>query len=67
MAEETDIETQLAANATGPQSVSVDGTSTTEFSLPDQIAADKYLRANRARRRPGLGVIFRKILPPGAS
>jgi hypothetical protein len=37
-----------------------------EHSLPDQIALDRYMRANRARRRRGAGVTFQKLVPHGA-
>jgi len=66
MADKSDIELQIEANAAGAASVSVDGTQTTEHSLPDQIAVDKYLRATRGRRRPGAGITFQKIVPHGS-
>jgi len=66
MARQTDIETQLEANAQAAAEVTVDGTTTKEHPLTESIAADKYTRANRARRRPGSGVTFQKIVPHGA-
>ncbi len=66
MAEDTDIQTQIEANAQAAKTVKIDGTETTEHSLTEQIAADQYLRATRGRSRRGCGVIFRKILPHGS-
>jgi hypothetical protein len=66
VAEETDIEEEIAEDAAHAASVSVDGTTTTEHSLPDKIAADKYLRANRAMNNAGAGVVFQKIVPHGS-
>jgi hypothetical protein len=36
-----------------------------QHSLPDQIAADKYLAGKRAMASPGLGLKMAKIVPPG--
>ena len=63
---QSDIEQEIEEAAGYAQTVSIDGTQTTEHSLPDKIAADKYVRANRGMRRGGCGVVFRKISPPGA-
>lgn len=59
-----DIET-AASNpkaATSPE-----GMSATAHSLPDLIAADKYLRAKAATREKRSGVRFAKIVPPGTA
>ncbi len=56
----------IAANAAAPRTVTVDGTTATQHSLPDQIAADKYLRAAGALRRRPLG-IRHVTLRPGNS
>lgn len=58
----------IATSAAGPKSAKGDSGEMQEHSLPDQIAADRYLRSTRANRRGrGLGVRFMKIVPPGAS
>ena len=62
----TTTEQQIEDDAGFAAKNSVDGTVTEEHSLPDKIAADKYLRANRGRRLPGCGVVFRKIEPHGS-
>lgn len=66
MPEKTTTEQGIETSAAQAASVDVDGTKTTEHPLPDQIAADKYLRATRGRRRPGAGAIFQKIVPHGS-
>ena len=35
-------------------------------SLPDQIAADRYLEGKKATRKSGLGIPLKKLSPPGA-
>lgn len=67
MPEKTTTETGIETSAAQAASVSVDGTETVEHRLSDQIAADKYLRATRGRRRPGAGITFQKIVPHGAT
>ena len=36
-----------------------------QHSLPDQIAADKYLESKKAVRQKGLGIGLKKLVPPG--
>jgi hypothetical protein len=52
-----------------PQTVSVDGRSVTQHSLPDQIELDRYL-AEKAAMTAGntgrYGLRFCRIKPPGA-
>jgi len=52
-------------NATGPAKASGDSSSMEQHSLPDQIAADKYLESKKAVRRKGLGIGLKKLVPPG--
>mgnify|MGYP000921213360 CR=1 FL=1 len=66
MPDKTTTEAGIESSAAQAASVSVDGTQTVEHRLTEQIAADKYLRATRGRRRPGAGVIFQKIVPHGS-
>jgi hypothetical protein len=51
--------------ATEPRRASGDNGSVERHSLPDQIAADEYARANRALRRNPLGIRHVKLVPPG--
>lgn len=60
------IQDAIKANATGPQSVSVDGNTVTQHPLPAQIEADRYVKSQEAKARKGFGLRFQKIVPPGA-
>lgn len=62
-----DLTDEIAAAAQRPQSTSVDGEALTERSIADQIAADRYLRAQEAARLNHGGLRFSKIVPPGAT
>lgn len=63
---EPNINIEDAAN--DPKSASSpDGMSATGHSLPDLIAADKYLRARAAASDRRNGVRFAKIVPPGSA
>ena len=63
MAEDLDI---IEQNAAGPKQVSADGVTVQQHSLPDQIAADKYLAGKRAvSRNPAKAFTRVKIVPPG--
>jgi hypothetical protein len=50
----------------GLKSVSGDSGSVEQHSIPDQIAADRYLASKKASRAKGLGVRMTKVVPPGA-
>jgi len=64
MAEEIDI----AGKSEAPKRFKGDGNEAEQHSLPDQIAADRYLASKAAtRRKRGLGIILRKIVAPGAT
>ena len=63
----TTLSDQIAADAIKPQSISGDGVSVSNRSLADQIAADKYGRANAAASpAKAIKTMFMKIVPPGA-
>lgn len=62
----TTIEEALEQNAMGPASASGDSGSITQHSLQDQIAAAKYVAGEQAKSSTGLGLTFRKLVPPGA-
>ncbi|XVJ59982.1 MAG: hypothetical protein HEQ23_11505 [Tepidisphaera sp.] len=53
-------------NAAQPAKASVDGQSVEQHPLKDQIEADRYLASKEAARKPGLGIRFAKIVPPGS-
>ena len=56
----------LREAAKQPAKASVDGQSVEQHPLKDQIEADRYLASKAAARKPGLGIKFAKIVPPGS-
>ena len=63
-----DLKDAIKQNAEGPKQASVDGTSTQQHSLADQIAADKYLASKEAvSRDPARAFTRVKIVPPGTA
>jgi hypothetical protein len=61
-----DLDEVIKQNAQGPAKASGDSSSMEQHSLPDQIAADRYLESKKAARRKGLGIGLKKLVPPGA-
>jgi len=61
-----DLEETIRENAAGPASASGDAGSVTQHALRDQIEADKYLEAKKAAKASGRGLLFSKLVPPGA-
>lgn len=61
-----DLEQNIENNAKAPKKVEGDAGSVEQHSLPDQIAADRYLQEKAVvkSRRPGFRIF--KIVPPGA-
>lgn len=51
--------------ALGPKSVSVDGQSVTEHSIPDLIEAAKFAKAQSSNSKAHRGLRFTKLSPPG--
>ena len=65
----TDLKTEIADNAQGPQGASGDGFSVRQHSIRDQIAADKYLAAKDALHHstnPSAGLRMVRLVPPAA-
>ena len=60
-----DLSDTIEENANGPAKASGDAGSMEQHSLPDQIAADRYLESKKAARRKGLGIQLKKLVPPG--
>jgi len=61
-----DLKDTIEQNAQGPRQAGVDGVSVQHHSLPDQIAADKYLAAKKAAATNPVKAFTRvKIVPPG--
>ncbi len=59
------IDNAIQTNAEGPKKASGDSGSVEQHSLPDQIAADKYLESKKASRAKGLGIKLVKVSPGG--
>ncbi|MCC7409969.1 MAG: hypothetical protein IT442_18020 [Phycisphaeraceae bacterium] len=62
-----DLNDTIQQNAQGPRQASADGVNVQQHSLADQIAADKYLAAKRARLSPVKAFTRVKIVPPGTT
>ena len=60
-----DLDNKISENAAGPRKAAGDSGSMEQHSLPDQIAADKYLESKKASRAKGLGIKLAKISPGG--
>ena len=59
------LDDTIRTNAEGPSKASGDSGSMEQHSLPDQIAADRYLESKKAARGKGLGIRLKKLVPPG--
>lgn len=64
---DNDITDAIRENASGPAKASGDQGSFEQHSIPDQIAADRYLAAKAAARKAHRGLRFTRIIPPGAT
>jgi len=62
-----DLEDAIRQNAQGPAKAAGDAGSMEQHKLPDQIAADKYLASKEAAGSKRRGLVFNKLVPPGAS
>ena len=62
-----ELDDAIRTNAEGPRSASGDSGSMQQHSIPDQIAADRYLESKKAARTKGLGIRLAKVVPPGAA
>jgi len=58
-----DISDNLAENAAAPRRAQGDSGSMEQHSLPDQIAADKYLLAKQAMKNRALGIRYVQLRP----
>lgn len=62
-----ELDQEILDNASAPKRVQGDEGSVEQHSLPDQIAADRYLASKAAQAGKGPGIKFFKLVPPGAS
>lgn len=61
------LDQTIAENAQGPKKAQGDSGSVEQHSLPDQIAADRYLASKRAVASKTKGIRLTKLVPPGAA
>lgn len=64
---EDKLEDAIRDNAQRPAKASGDAGSVEQHKLSDQIAADKYLASKEAAKSKRRGLVFNKLVPPGAS
>jgi hypothetical protein len=60
-----DLDDTIRQNAQGPAKVAGDAGSVEQHPLPDQIEADRFLRARQGAERKNRGLRFTKLIPPG--
>ena len=61
-----EVEDKIRENASGPKSAEIDGQKVEQHSLPDQIAADKYLASKKAMKSRASGLKITKLCHSGA-
>lgn len=61
-----ELDESIAQNAQSPRKADVDGMTVEQHSLPDQIAADRYLQSKKAARKKRLGISLKKLVPPSS-
>jgi hypothetical protein len=64
MADPADITPQLTTDAQRPRRARTETAEVERHSLPDQIAAAKFLLGQAARLQPKKGIQFSKFIPP---
>jgi hypothetical protein len=61
-----DLKDTIRQNAQGPAKAAGDAGSVEQHKLSEQIEADKYLASKEAAKSKRRGLIFNKLVPPGA-
>jgi hypothetical protein len=61
-----ELDDTIRQNAQGPAKAAGDAGSVEQHKLPDQIAADRYLASKGAAKSKRRGLVFNKLVPPGA-
>ena len=61
-----ELDNTIRQNAQGPAKAAGDAGSVEQHKLPDQIAADRYLASKEAANSKRRGLVFNKLVPPGA-
>lgn len=67
MSTPTPTEQAIEQNAQSPKKAQGDAGSVEQHSLPDQIAADRYLASKQAVASKSKGIRLTKLVPPGAA
>ncbi len=61
-----ELDDTIRQNAQGPAKAAGDAGSVEQHKLTDQIEADKYLASKQAAKSKRRGLLFNKLVPPGA-
>ncbi len=61
-----DLDDTIRENAKGPAKASGDAGSVEQHSLKDQVDAARYLASKEATKSKRRGLVFNKLVPPGA-
>ncbi len=61
-----ELDETIRQNAAGPAKAAGDAGSVEQHKLTDQIEADKYLASKQAAKSKRRGLVFNKLVPPGA-
>lgn len=61
-----DLADTIRDNAQGPAKAAGDAGSVEQHKLSDQIEADRYLASKQAAKSKKRGLVFNKLVPPGA-
>lgn len=61
-----ELDNTIRQNAQGLAKAAGDAGSVEQHKLPDQIAADRYLASKEAAKTKRRGLVFNKLVPPGA-
>lgn len=62
----TELEETIRQNASGPAKAAGDAGSVEQHKLTDQIEVDRYLASKQASQSKSRGLVFNKLVPPGA-
>jgi hypothetical protein len=57
----------IAENAAGPQSASGDGEAVSQFSISDQIEADRYAKSECGKANGVFPIAYQKLQRPGTA
>lgn len=60
------LDQAIRDNVSQPAKASVDGQSVEQQPLKDQLEVVRFFASKDAARKPGLGIKFAKIVPPGS-